>query len=150
MAPWVPTRRKDFSRIDKLAKLKEGDNFVDVGCGTGSLLVYLAKKYPQTNFVGIEIAWPLFLITYSKKIFFGCQNIELKNRDFFKCDFSDYNKFFVYGLTRKAFSRLSQKIKKECDSGTKIISYTFSIADLNLIKKEKSGNNGVPINLYAI
>ena len=59
-APWVPTRLVDFERIETLANIKPGMTFFDLGSGMGGLLFYLASKYPEAKFKGIEIAPILF------------------------------------------------------------------------------------------
>ena len=35
-------------------KISEGDNVLEIGCGTGRNLAILARKYPQTNFYGLD------------------------------------------------------------------------------------------------
>ncbi|WP_081492276.1 class I SAM-dependent methyltransferase [Rhizorhabdus wittichii] len=34
---------------------REGDNIVDVGCGTGRVLAYLARRFPHARLTGIEL-----------------------------------------------------------------------------------------------
>lgn len=39
--------------IDQM-EISEGDNVLEIGCGTGRNLAILAKKYPKTNFYGLD------------------------------------------------------------------------------------------------
>jgi SAM-dependent methyltransferase len=55
-APWVPTWKRDLERIKKLAQLKEGDRFVELGCGTGRVCRYLAKHSSAKTF-GVELSF---------------------------------------------------------------------------------------------
>ncbi|CAG8562892.1 12843_t:CDS:2 [Ambispora leptoticha] len=40
-------------------KLKEGANVIDIGCGSGTWLIDMARKYPNSNFTGIDFS-PIF------------------------------------------------------------------------------------------
>ena len=150
LAPWVPTRRKDFERIEQLVSLRAGDNFIELGCGTAGLLLYLAKKYPRIKFVGIEIAWPLFLTAWLRVRLLGLNNVKVILKNIFKHNLSQYDVIFSYGLRQEAHTRLARKIGSECQSGCMVISYTFPLPQLNLITKDKPDLNHVAIYLYRL
>ena len=38
----------------KRAKIKDGMTILDVGCGWGSLSLYLAQKYPKSKITGVS------------------------------------------------------------------------------------------------
>ena len=51
------TRKYYLLGRDKLIKemaISEGDNILEIGCGTGRNLAILARKYPNTNFFGLD------------------------------------------------------------------------------------------------
>lgn len=76
------TRKYYLLGRDKLISelnIREGENILEIGCGTGRNLIILAKKYPHTNFFGLD-ASAAMLETARKKI--GAKNIKnviLKN-----------------------------------------------------------------------
>jgi len=37
-----------------LINLKESKSLVDIGCGTGTLVIFLKEKYPQANITGVD------------------------------------------------------------------------------------------------
>ena len=44
LAPWVPTRSKDFGRINELVRLNKGGIFYEIGCGMAAVSSCIAKK----------------------------------------------------------------------------------------------------------
>ena len=47
-----------FSRISLASELffSRVENVIDLGCGSGELLIYLASKHPEKNFVGLDLS----------------------------------------------------------------------------------------------
>lgn len=60
-------------RLLKEMKISEGENVLEIGCGTGRNLIILAKKYPRTRFFGLD-ASAAMLETARRKI--RAENIE--------------------------------------------------------------------------
>lgn len=54
-------------RLIKEMKISEGENVLEIGCGTGRNLIILAKKYPRINFFGLD-ASAAMLETARRKI----------------------------------------------------------------------------------
>lgn len=76
------TRKYYLLGRDKLIAemdVREGENILEVGCGTGRNLAILAKKYPNTNFFGLD-ASAAMLETANKKISANnLKNVDLQN-----------------------------------------------------------------------
>ena len=68
LAPWVPTRKRDLKRAFKLAGLKPGEIFYDLGSGTGTT-VFGASAEVGVKATGIELALPMYLFSVLKKDF---------------------------------------------------------------------------------
>ncbi len=75
------TRKYYLLGRDKLISamnIGEGENILEVGCGTGRNLAILAQKYPKTNFYGLD-ASAAMLETAAKKIAGGnLENVQLQ------------------------------------------------------------------------
>src|SRR5436190_906790 len=62
LAPWVPTRKRDLERILRLAALKSGETFYELGCGDARVARYVARQRPDVHVVGIEMSPILYAI----------------------------------------------------------------------------------------
>ena len=67
-APWLPMRAPDLERVMRLAGMKEGEIFYDLGAGDGRTLFATAELGASAE--GFEISLLPYLIT-KVKILFG-------------------------------------------------------------------------------
>ena len=65
-------------RLIKEMKISEGENVLEIGCGTGRNLIILAKKYPRTNFFGLDASAAMLEIARRKIKTKNIDNITLK------------------------------------------------------------------------
>ncbi len=128
LAPWVPSRKKDVLRALQLASPKKGDVIYDLGCGTGTVVLLAAKLYP-IKAIGIEMAFPLYLICKIRSLFYNKKAGAIKfiNKNLFKSDLSDADIVYVFGMPSVLSKRLRPKLETELKPGTKIVSYVFPI-----------------------
>jgi len=101
MAPWVPTRKKDITRLLSILKLKPGEKFLEIGCGDGRVSYAVAQSFPKAHIFGIEIAFPMFLLAYTRKITGKQSNYHVSLANAFKQDFNHYDIIYVYGMPDK-------------------------------------------------
>ena len=66
-------------RLIRKMKISDGENILEVGCGTARNLIILAKKYPQTNFFGLDASAEMLKTAQSKIDAKNLENITLKN-----------------------------------------------------------------------
>ncbi|MFH1891046.1 MAG: SAM-dependent methyltransferase [Candidatus Kuenenbacteria bacterium] len=149
LAPWVPTRKRDLKRIFELTGLKPGQIFYDLGCGTGGVVFYGARKY-KLRTRGIELGLPLYIVCVLKKIFSGTKRTEFIWGNFFKTDFSDADAVYLFGIPMSLKSKLKERLKKELRPGTKVVSYVFPIKGWQAVKVDEGGKEQVNIYLYEI
>jgi SAM-dependent methyltransferase len=144
-APWVPARKADLGRIFKLADLKAGETFYDLGCGNGRVVIYAAKNF-QAKAMGLEIAFPLYLICKWQQIF--NPKVIFKYKNLFTEDLSKADVIYFFGTPKRIAAKLKIKLEKEVRSGARVISYVFPVEGWTPTQIDRPNNNVVPIYLY--
>lgn len=133
-APYVPTKMGQVRKILKLAGVKKGKKFYELGSGDGRVVIAAAKLGADS--FGIEQSFiRVFYSRYKasnshlkvgRAIFFH-QNIFFKN-------YSDADIVYIY-LLSKGVNKLEEKLKKELKKGTVIITQTYHFKEWIPYKK---------------
>lgn len=129
-APWVPTMKVDFERINKLSDLKPGNTFVELGCGDARVCIALAEINSKVQFVGIEKSLIFYLIAQARVSLSGIKNVKIVFGDALKYDLSTADVVYVFGMAETVEKRIVNKIKKHFSAEKKLISYVFKIDSL--------------------
>ena len=125
-APWVPTRRKDIERILKLADIKPGEVFYDLGCGDGRLITEAARHGAVA--VGFDISLMSYLMARSR-VALERSGAKVIFKNFFRADLSKADIVYLF-LTPPAMPKVKKKLVSELKKGAKVISYAFTIPGL--------------------
>ncbi len=122
-------------RILKLATIKKGQKILDLGSGDGKVVLALAQKGAQVE--GFEIH-PLMV--WKSRQLLKKYNVQQKATihmtNFWNEELSEYDTIVVYGIGYM-MKRLEEKIIREAEKGTKIISVYFTFPTLKPKKKIK-------------
>lgn len=148
-APWVPSRGRDLKRIFKLADLKPGQVFYDLGCGNGRLVIYAANNY-KVKAVGLEISLPFYLICRLRQFFNRSAWLEFKFKNLYKENLSPADVIYFFGMPYVLNEKFCRKLKEELRPGTKIISYSFKLHDWQPKIIDKPSANDLPVYLYEV
>jgi len=148
-ASWQPTDRVTMRRILDLAKVKEGEHVLDLGCGDGRFVVAAAREF-KARATGIEIdpcrvlwakAWLLLagLSQRGARIIWG---------NMYTADLSNADVVILF-LSAKANFRLQERLCHELKEGARIVSYYHPIWGW---KPDEIGEakKGYPLYLYRI
>lgn len=103
----------------------EGD-IIDLGSGFGSMLFFLAKKYPKARIIGYERS--PFVYLASKTWVFCAQKKQIKVyfKSIYSADLSKASMVFCY-LFPKAMEKLEARLKIDTNLGALIATHTFRI-----------------------
>jgi cyclopropane fatty-acyl-phospholipid synthase-like methyltransferase len=126
-APYFPTRKGHLELIKKVANLKPGDIFYELGCGDARVSIALAKAYPKANIIGLEMAGPLFFWAWVKAKLSGCKNLTIKWKNIFWQNLGEADIVYVFGMTESLNKKLKDKFVAELKPGSRIISYVFTM-----------------------
>lgn len=147
-APYEPLAADVVERVIKLAEIKPGEVFYDLGSGDGRVVVAAAMVGAQA--VGVE--FDFFRTWYSRFwiMFFGLRNrARIIQNDIFDQDISGADVVFTY-LLPETNKKLYPKLKKELKEGTRIVSAAFSYPKMKPEKVDPDGPPYGPLYLYKI
>lgn len=125
-APYLPTRKAQANAALDMLALKEGDIFVDLGCGDGTVLIEAARRGYKCY--GYELNILVFFVAKLRCLRFGSQ-IKIYHRNFWKVTLPPKTKGVYVFLLDKYMARLDKKLTNELSHGTSLVSYTFQIPE---------------------
>ncbi|MFA6551264.1 MAG: SAM-dependent methyltransferase [Patescibacteria group bacterium] len=146
-APWVPCWHKDLARIFKLAQLKTGEIFYDLGCGNGKTVIYAADKF-KAKAIGVEFALPLYFICRIRQIAGGKNNVVFKWKNLFNENLADADVVYFFGVPDSIKLKLKEKLERELKPGARVISYVFSVPGWTPAVVDKPTPDAADIYLY--
>ena len=125
----VPLYLSNAQAVEAIAEQLPTDRpfrFLDLGSGTGALLLPLARRFPNGIFVGIESApLPLWWARWQAQ---GQPNLVYHSGDIFAESWQGYD--FVYAFLSPApMGRVARKARKELTPGAVLISNSFPLPD---------------------
>src|SRR3989339_243206 len=148
IAPFVPVHSKDLDRIAFFVEKYQIKNLADLGSGNARVIKFLANKFPDKYFTGLELAPTLFLC--SKFRLNKINNAKVKWGNVYFFDWTNYDGLFMFWRPQY-FRRNIEKILMKVREGQYIISYAFEIIELKSKEIEVSkAEKSLPIFIYRI
>ena len=124
-------KRETLNEAKKFLKDNPNAKVTDLGCGTGCLLIPLAKEFKTGKFVGYEYDWLAYLIAKIKT--FYIPNIFIYKKNFLKENLSEYDLVLGYWISGLV-DKLADKLNNELSEKAVVISEIFEVPKLKQIK----------------
>jgi ribosomal protein L11 methylase PrmA len=123
-AGYYPTSRSEIDKIGRFLELDKNSTFYDLGSGYGRMVIAIAQRFDCRS-IGVEVdpikCWWTRISIRRKNL---QDKVEVQRANFLKVDLSTANAIFVFlSAEGSIMERLSEKVQKECRTGTKIVSY---------------------------
>lgn len=132
-APYVPTKMDQIKDILKLAGVKKGRKFYELGSGDGRV-VFEAAKLGATSF-GIEQSWLRVLYSQYKSWRLGFKKANFSHGNIFSKNYQDADVVYIY-LLHKGVEKLEDKLRKETKKGTVVMTQTYHFPNWKPFRKE--------------
>ncbi len=123
--PFVPTHRAIARRMAQVAQIRPGERVVDLGSGTGSLLIAAALTQPQALVTGYEETWLTRQFARLRTLLHPSvmRRISIHGGDFFTVSLAEYDVVLLF-LTPDALRQLEPQFRT-MRTGSRIVTYLF-------------------------
>ena len=145
-AGYYPTPKKEIIKAGELLDIRAGSTIYDLGCGFGKVVFTLAKRYPESKFVGVDIdpvktGWCNFAIRlggFSSRVRIIRQNI-------LRVNLSDATGVYIFlSQETRIMEYLKEKMFNDMKPGSSVVSYVHRFQSW-----EPSAQNG-DLRLYIV
>jgi protein-L-isoaspartate O-methyltransferase len=135
-APFINSKKKAIESMIELAEIKTGMKTVDIGSGSGPIVIAFARAGAQAT--GYEINWFLVLWSRVKLRMLGLSGKgKIRWGNFWQQNLSESDVVTVYGIPF-IMKDLEKKLLAEMKPGTKIISNSFTFPNLQVARQVES------------
>jgi hypothetical protein len=125
--PYYPSGKRVWDAVAELLPPGRPLYVIDIGSGLGGFTLDLARRRPESRFVGIELAPLPWLVSRLRALLQG-STARFVRGDYEQLDFSQFDAVFAY-LSPAAMSALWRKASAEMRPGTMLLSYEFLIEE---------------------
>ena len=128
--PPMPSHRKArlslLSQIDALVGQQSSRCLMDLGSGWGHLVIPLARRYPQHQVIGYEVAFFPWLVSFLLKKALKLNNLKLERKNFLEVDLQAADLLVCY-LMSPAMQQLSHKLSQQPKKPQWLLSHFFAL-----------------------
>ena len=140
IAPFVPSPVLVIQHMLKLADLRAGEVFFDLGAGDGRTVIMAAKAF-GARAVGVELREDLAKKALSTIHENGLgDRVTIVNGDMFGVNLGSADVVFLY-LTTSANEKIRGKLDSELKKGVRVVSHDYEIVGWKPVKVENFCEN---------
>jgi hypothetical protein len=125
--PYYPSGKTAWAAVAGQLPQDRPIAFIDIGSGLGGLVLDLARRRPDAQATGIELAPLPWLASYLRARMQGSRARFIRG-DYETLDFGQYDAVFAY-LSPAAMTALWRKARREMRPGSMLMSYEFAIQE---------------------
>ncbi len=142
-APLFPTPKRALRQLPEHITLLGGARILDAGSGMGDGLMALRDAYPRADLNGLEMSWPLRVLSAMR-----CSFANIRQGDMWLVDWRSYDLVYVFQRP-ESMPRAVEKSEAEMRRGAWLVSLEFEAREL-----EPSaviyGADGRPVWMYQL
>jgi len=133
--PFMPTPMSTIKELIQIANISEKDVVIDLGSGDGRMLIHAARQGATAK------GWEInpFLVLWTRLAVHRYKvgkSVKVHLQNYYKANLSDATIVFLYNLPPH-MPKLEQKLQKDLQKGTTIISYKFTLPTFKLTATPK-------------
>jgi SAM-dependent methyltransferase len=125
--PYYPSGRRVWEEVARRLPADRPLRIVDIGSGLGGFVLELARRRPDCELSGIELA-PLPWLVSSLRALASGSRARFIRGDYEALDFGNFDVVFAY-LSPAVMDKLWRKAVAEMRPGSVLVSYEFTIAE---------------------
>lgn len=142
-APLFPTPKKALKKLPDHITLLGGARILDAGSGLGDGLIALRDAYPRADLNGLEMSWPLRILSALR-----CGFARIRQGDIWLADWSSYDMVYMFQRP-ESMPRAVEKAEAELRRGAWLVSLEFEAYEL-VPDAMVDIRNGRPVWLYQV
>lgn len=125
ISPTMSSGKACKAMLDSVEVPSRG-SLIDLGSGWGTLVVAVARKYPEQQVIGYELSWFPWLVSVIRKHSLGLGNLTLYRKDFRNAELGNASVLLCY-LFSEGMASLHEKLNRERPGEILIVSNTFAL-----------------------
>ncbi len=124
--PLYLTNRRTWSVLADIIPDRPEASFIDIGCGLGGILAYLARRRPDIRLTGVESAPIPYAIAWLRLKLFANGSVDLRYGDMWRQDLAPFDTVYCF-LSPAPMPALFDKACREMRHGSLLISNSFVV-----------------------
>jgi hypothetical protein len=142
-APLFPTPKKALRQLPEHIPLMGGARILDAGSGMGDGLLALRSAYPRAELHGLEMSWPLRVLSAMR-----CSFASIRQGDMWLVDWRSYDMVYLFQRP-ESMPRAVEKAEAEMRRGAWLVSLEFEAREL-VPSGVIYGADGRPVWMYQL